>query len=132
MIRQDTDVAFDIFLQRFEGGDAADANAADLAAVLDPLVEARGPGWARIQTSDGAADVYGTDNLATGVMVNHASGRAVWDVLFELARAGRLAVMPVGCPTCVIEAEQRADLPPELQPEAVEISSGDELFRIVT
>lgn len=34
-------------------------------------------------------------------MINHASGRAVWDLMFELALAAEMAIMPVGCPTSV-------------------------------
>ena len=43
------------------------------------LLKARAGG--RIEEADGEADVYGVDRPATGLMVNHASGTAVFELL---------------------------------------------------
>ncbi|MCZ3388261.1 MAG: hypothetical protein LH645_03880 [Actinomycetia bacterium] len=64
-------------------------------------------------------------------MINHASGRAVWDVMFEVAVAGGYAVLPIGCPTCIRRAEQREHLPVELRADAVIVQSGEDLLRVV-
>jgi hypothetical protein len=69
--------------------------------------------------------VYGIDNPASGLMINHASGRAVWDVLFELARATGMAVMPVGCRTSVTDSGLIDGLPAGLPPAEVVTSGAD-------
>jgi hypothetical protein len=124
-------VSFDIFIQRFEDGGAAQADEAAMSAVLEPLLEERGDSWARIRTSDGDADVYGIDDPASGLMVNHASGREIWNVLFELGRTAGLAVMPVGCGTFVFSDDALSHLPDGV-PEPIRIpTSGDALLRAV-
>jgi hypothetical protein len=55
-------VSFDVFLQRFDGGDVGRADGATVLNVLEPLIDARSDGWARLRTSDGDADVYGIDD----------------------------------------------------------------------
>lgn len=87
-------MSFAVFLQAFANGDAADGDGDAMAAVLRPLIEDEDRSWARIVTADGSADIYGLDHLDTGCMINHASGSAVWDVVYEVARAGRMALMP--------------------------------------
>jgi hypothetical protein len=124
-------VSFDIFLQRFEGGEAARADEIAVLGVLAPLIEERGDGWARLCTSDGEADVYGIDDPASGLMVNHASDREIWNVLFELCRAAGFAVMPIGCGTFVVSQVGLSDLPDGV-PEPIGIlTSGDELLRAI-
>jgi hypothetical protein len=119
-------VSFDIFFQRFENGEAARGDASVALAVLEPLVRERAEGWARIVTADGEADVYMSDP-ASGLMVNHASGRDVWDVMFELARATGFVVMPIGCGTCVVDESSKADLPDGVPEPIVLIASGADL-----
>jgi hypothetical protein len=121
-------VSLDIFLQRFGPADPRATSA--LLEALESLIQERGDGWAVIRTTDGAADVYGRD-LRTGFMVNHASGRIVWDVLFELARIGGLAIMPIGCPTVVTDPGAVHHLPPDLLGEVVVVSSGADLLRLI-
>jgi hypothetical protein len=64
-------------------------------------------------------------------MINHATGRAVWDLMFDVAVAGGYAVMPIGCPTCVTAPEQLAHLPVELREDAVLVRSGADLLRVI-
>jgi hypothetical protein len=124
-------VSFDIFFQRFEGGEAADADESAVLGVLEPLIEERGDGWARIGTADGDADVYGINDPASGLMVNHASSREIWNVLFELGRTAGFAVMPVGCGTFVFSEDALSALP-DGAPEPIRIlRSGDELLGAV-
>lgn len=120
-------MSFDIFLQRFVDGEAVDADGDSILAILDPLITGRSGSWAKIVTADGEADVYGIDAPGSGLMVNHASGRAVWDVLFELARATGMAVMPVGCRSSVTDADL-IDALPAVSPSAVVVTSGAEIL----
>ena len=118
-------MSFDIFLQRFVDGEAVDADVDSMLAILGPLITDRTASWARIVTADGGADVYGIDNPASGLMINHASGRAVWDVLFELARTAGMAIMPVGCPTSVTDPGLIDALPAASLPAGVVTSGAD-------
>jgi hypothetical protein len=124
-------VSFDIFFQRFEGGKAAEADEAAVLDVLRPLIREQDDGWARICTSDGDADVYGISDPASGLMVNDASGREIWNVLFELGRTAGFAVMPVGCGTFVFSEDALSHLPDGV-PEPIEVlTSGGELLRAI-
>lgn len=64
-------------------------------------------------------------------MINHAFGHLVGDPIFELAHGAGLAIMPVGCATAVTAETALMDLPQELSEDAVVVSSGDGLFRMV-
>src|SRR5262245_43966493 len=124
--RQNVVVGFDIFLQGFEQGEGAagDADAASLA-IAPYLVEQtldEEHSFALLRAPDGCeADVYGLG--AAGIMVNHTNGGQVYDVLLHVATAGRWAIIPAGCPTCVPFPEMIADLPDELQDEAIVVRS---------
>jgi hypothetical protein len=74
--------------------------------------------------------VYGIDEPASGLVINHASGRAVWDVVFELARAARMAVMPVGCRTSVTDPGL-IDALPAGSPLAEVVTSGADILATV-
>jgi hypothetical protein len=126
------EVSFDIFFQRFENGEAAPADRGAVRTVLGPLIEEHGDGWARIRTSDGEADVYGIDNPASGsLMINRASGREVWAIMFGLGRAADFAVMPVGCGTFVFSDDAVSDLPDGAPQPITIVTSVEDLVRAV-
>lgn len=125
-------VAFDIFLQGFQGGDAADVEADVIRRLVDPLVIQTRAGFVRIQTGDGEADIYGYDNPASGLVVNHASGDEVWDLLVELARSAELVVMPVGTSVCVASETMIDELPAELRHDVTVVRTGADLLKVVT
>ena len=125
-------MSFDIFLQRFRAGDAAPADATLIRTLLGPYVSERPPGSVTLRLTDGEADLYGWDDLATAFMVNHVSGEQAYDVLFEVALRAGLAIMPVGCPTAVTSEETVADLPTELAGDVVVVRSGAELLSSIT
>jgi hypothetical protein len=87
-------VSFDIFLQRFDEDAPDDRNA--VLTVLAPFITGPGEECARMTTEDGEADVYGigTDSL----MINHASGQHIWQIMINVARAANMVIMPIGCP----------------------------------
>jgi hypothetical protein len=127
-------VTFDIFLQGFEQGEGAVGDAAAARLALAPyLVEQTlddEHGFALLRAPDGCeADVYGLGGA--GIMVNHTNGGQVYDVLLQVAAAGRWAIIPAGCPTCVPFPEMLADLPDELQDEAIVVRSGEEIRRAI-
>lgn len=124
-------VSFDIFFQRFKNGDLAEGDRAAVESLRAPLVERRDDAWARIRTIDGEADLYGVDSLGSHLLINHASGRAIWDVMFELARIGVFAVMPVGCGTYITDSTDRSDLPSEAPEPITVVHSGQDLLDVV-
>lgn len=126
-----TSTSFDIFFQRFPEGSLSPSGVRAVEELLAPLIEERDGAWARIRTLDGEADLYGTDTLAAHFMINHASGRAIWDVMFDLARVGGFAVMPVGCGTCITPSTRPSDLPPEVPGPIRVVASGAELLGVV-
>ena len=124
-------MSFDIFLQRFQSELPGGTDPAAIMAVLEPFIRDRGDDWARLQTADGGADVHGLGGAGDSVMINHTSGGAVWNLIFELASAGAYVVMPAGCGTFVTNPEVVQDLPLGLPEPVVIIASGGELRRLV-
>jgi hypothetical protein len=121
-------MSFDVFLQGFAAGEAAPGDPEAARRLLAPYA-ASPPvdGFVQVRTGDGEASVYGygEDHL----MVNHASGREIWDVLVRVAREARWAIMPTGCPTCVTDESMRSDLPAVLRGDAVVVATGADLVR---
>ncbi len=128
-------MSFDIFLMRFSAGRAR-ADRAGAMRILAPLVD--GPiddlDVVTIRTLDGDAAVYGLKE-ADSLMFNHVSGQHVWDVMVEVAKAGSYVIMPVGCPTCVVDAADAVELPEVLGDElgtgVLIVHSGAELLAAV-
>ncbi len=124
-------MSFDIFLQRFEAGDGADADAVAVRSALEPYLAVAASGYACLHVGGVEADIYGVENLESGFMVNHVGGPAVYDALVGVAQACDLVIIPVGCATAVIDDRQRLDLPEELAAEAVRVSTGQDLRRLI-
>ncbi|MEO5898523.1 MAG: hypothetical protein ABIR68_00165 [Ilumatobacteraceae bacterium] len=124
-------MSFDIFLQSFRDGEGGAGDGDAALALLEPFVVRRENGCAQIATADGGADVYGLDDAATGLMINHVSGRAIYSLLYDIARCARFVVMPVGCATCVSDEAMKEHLPSALANDVVVIASGDALQRII-
>ena len=120
-------MAFDIFLQAFRDGGAVEADVEVILSVVDPCIRRRDESCVHVETSDGGADVYGLETSVQSLLINHASGRAIWDLIYELAQSAGMAVMPVGCATCVTDEDVLVGLPHELAMSAIIVSSADEL-----
>ena len=118
-----------MFLQGFHQGDAANADGEKLAVLLQPYLVETPQGFSELRFDDGEATVYGLEDLASGFMVNHISGRQAWDVLVAIACAADLAIMPMGCAVAVPSEAMLSELPEELRRDAVVVSSGDDLRR---
>lgn len=125
-------MSFDIFLQGFRDGDGTPGDRAAAIAIITPLLA--GPvsdGFGRIVTKDGEADIYDLADADEGLMVNHASGRQIWQVIVDVARAARYVVLPVGCPACVVDEAVIGHLPVELREDTVLVHDGGDLERVV-
>lgn len=64
-------------------------------------------------------------------MFNRPHGERVWGVMYELARIAGLAVMPVGCGTCVADETLLVRLPEDIPQPVVVVRSGAELIEAV-
>jgi len=124
-------MSFDIFLRSFSAGESSSVDASAVKSVLDAHVAATDDGWARIQTTDGGAELFGYDTLEDGFMITHTVGSAIWDLLVTVASIQPLAITPVGCPTCVTDRSMLVDLPPEIAGGALVISTGAELLQVI-
>ena len=101
-------------------------------AIVTPLLAgAVSDGFGRIVTADGEADLYGLGEDDHGLMINHASGREIWQLIVDVARSGGYAVLPVGCPVCVVDEVMIGHLPDELRQDAVLVHDGGDLERAI-
>ena len=124
-------MSFDIFFQRFQGGEPVQVDRTAVLAILSPLIAERGDDWFTVSAEDGSADISGLSEAASGFMVNHASGRVIWDLMYEVAQSAGLTVMPVGCGTGVVGEGAIDDLPDGVPEPIVVVKSGAELLEMV-
>jgi hypothetical protein len=122
-------VSYDMFVQRFEHGDAAPMGADAFRSVFGPSVDRREPQlnyWHVCTDDGGTADVYAA--LAGGtldsVMISRFSGGLVLDMLVRFIVLADAVVLPPGCPTLLADEGQRHHLPEELRAEAVVVQVG--------
>lgn len=123
-------VGLEIFVQRFRHGDGCDADASAVLAALEPYLDHSGRS-PRLRVGDADGELYGLEDLASGFMVAHAGGAAILGALVAVARACDLVILPVGCPTAITDERQRSHLPAELADEAVLVTSGEALQRLI-
>lgn len=126
-------MSFEVFLQGFEPCADGRRAAEPVLRILEPLVSDRGDGWCTITTADReTTTVYGIDRAGSGLMFSRPSGSDVWDVMFDIARAARFVVMPLGCGTCLADDSIRASLPEDIPQPVTLVRSGADILRIVT
>lgn len=129
-------VSFEIFLQAFEEGDAAERGGAAIRRFLLAHADAHEPEhqFVHVTYSDGGADVYGVPPdgaQCDGLMFSRIKGEAL-DLVVEVAQLADLVIMPVGCAVCVVSESQIEHLPPALRDGAVDVvRSGRELADVI-
>lgn len=126
-------MSFDVFVQAFSDGGAAEADADAVQAVLAPYIHGSSQsGFARLATTDGGADLYGYDDLGSGFRVNHISGDEAWDIVVQAAAASGLVIMPVGCPAALTNQDSFEHLPDALRSgEVAIVTSGSQLVDLI-
>ena len=124
-------MSFDIFLERFSASPLGDAEDRTVRSIVDPLIASRGDGWVHIVTDGAAADVYGYGDAIQALMINHAAGDEVWDVIYRIADAGGFAVMPAGCGTLLTPRFDRHSLPDGAPEPVLEVQSGPEILAAI-
>ncbi|GIJ49419.1 hypothetical protein Val02_63050 [Virgisporangium aliadipatigenens] len=129
-------MSYDLFVQRFENGDAAAMDGIAFRAVWGPYVDRTEPEfdlW-HFQVDDGGgAEIYGgvAGETFDSLVISRFSPGRVLDLLVEFAAAADAVVMPPGCPTLLVREDQRRHLPEELRADAVIVRGGADVERIL-
>jgi hypothetical protein len=123
-------VSFGIFVQGFANGSFRETNARHLAERLAPYL-VRDAERSKLQVRAASAEIYGTEHLATGFMVTHIDGDAIYDAIVDVAAACDLVIAPVGCAAAITRQDQREHLPEGLRADAVLVTSGAELRALI-
>jgi len=123
-------MSFDVFFQGFSNGDASTGGGDRMRQVLAPFIVSGNPGqqFVHVEYGDGSAEVYLNDD---DMMAHHISGTSPWDLLVEGAKAAGWVILPVGCPTCLTDEAQRAQLPEGIDEHVALVESGSELLRVI-
>jgi hypothetical protein len=128
-------VSYDVHLLRFRDGDVVPVESAQarellVAASAAPPDEFE---FCRVRWGDDEGDLYGLapDEPIDGLMFNRA-GPGIYELIYEVAKAGDMAIVPPDLGPFLIREEQREHLPADLVAGAVVIPSGADLVRAIS
>lgn len=124
-------MSFDMFVQRFRDNDAPPMRRTVFHNVFGPYIDRAEPefNFFHLRAPDGGeADIHARlEPEFNGMMINHFSAGQVLDLVVAFARAADAVIMPVGCPTCVINAGQIPHLPEQLRNGTRLVGTGADL-----
>jgi hypothetical protein len=129
-------MSYDMFVQRFDQGDAAPMAGDAFMAVFEPRVDRREPQhsyWHISAEDGGTADLYAAlaDGTLDSLMISRFSAGAVLDMLVKYIGLADAVVLPPGCPTLLAHEGQRDHLPEELRADAVIVQAGPDVERVL-
>lgn len=129
-------MSYELFVQRFEQGDAAPMAADALLTVFQLRVDHREPQddyWHISADDGGTADVYAdlADDTLSSFMMSRFSAGAVLDMLVTFIGLADAVVLPPGCPTLLAHEGQRCHLPEELRADAVVVRAGADVEQVL-
>ncbi|MGW2625042.1 hypothetical protein [Micromonospora taraxaci] len=129
-------MSYDMVVQRFEQGEAAPMAGETFRAVFEPHVDRREPQdnyWQISADDGGTADVYAAlaGGTLSGFMVSRFSAGAILDTLVTYIGLADAVVLPPGCPTLLAHEGQRQHLPEELRADAVVVTAGADVERVL-
>ncbi|MEV4532648.1 hypothetical protein AB0J82_02340 [Asanoa sp. NPDC049518] len=129
-------MSYDMFVRRFDHGDAVRMAGGAFLAVFEPRVdcrEAQHNHWHVGAEDGGTADLYAAlgDGALDSLMISRFSPGAVLDLLVEYIGLADAVVIPPGCPTLLAHEGQRRHLPEELQADAVIVQAGRDVERVL-
>ena len=128
-------MSYDVHVLRFRNGEAAPAESAEAWELLEAAWE-KAPdefGYCLVRRGGDEGDLYG---LTTGkpierLMFNHA-GWGVYQLMYDLATAADMTIVPPDVGPFLVREEQRQHLPADLATRAVVVESGADLVRAIT
>jgi hypothetical protein len=125
-------VSYDVHLLRFRAGEAVPIESPQVWELLEQAWDAPPDEfeYCRVRRGADEGDVYGLKpgKALEGLMFNHA-GPAIYELMYEVAAAGDMAIVPPDAGPFLVRDDQRAHLPPELADEAKVVGSGAELLQ---
>jgi hypothetical protein len=129
-------VGFNMFVMRFHDGDVAAMKDNAFREVWGPYVDRAEPEfdlWHVRATDGGEADIYACVKGETfdSLMISRFSSGDVLSLLFEFITAADAVVLPPGCPTLLVQEDQRDHLPEELRADALVVGSGADVERVL-
>ncbi|MGI5524017.1 hypothetical protein ACQEUX_24215 [Micromonospora sp. CA-259024] len=129
-------MSYDMFVQRFEQGDAAPMAGDAFLAAFEPRVDRREPQhsyWHISADDGGTANIYAAlaDDALDSLMISRFSVGAVLDLLVKFIGLADAVVLPPGCPTLLAHEGQRHHLPEELRADAVVVQAGADVERVL-
>lgn len=123
-------MSFDVYFQRFRHRDTEPGGGDAMREVLAPYIVREEPenSFTLVEYGDGTADVYLSNDA---MKADHITGIRPWDLLVRGAKAAGWVIMPVGYPACITDESDRLHLPEGLDDEAILVSNGDALLRVI-
>ncbi|MEU4481955.1 hypothetical protein AB0F68_28400 [Micromonospora sp. NPDC023966] len=129
-------MSYDMFVQRFDQGDAAPMADDAFLVVFEPRVDHREPQhsyWHITVDDGGEADIYAAlaDGTLDSLMVTRFSTGTVLDMLVKFIGLADAVVLAPDCPTLLAHEGQRHHLPEELRADAVVVHAGSDVERVL-
>lgn len=132
-------MGFDVFVQRFQDGEPVLVTDPQVWTLLREAWEAPPDhhDYSRVRRGAGEADLYAVQEnepIDSLMFSRPAGGAEIFDLIFEVARAGGMAIYAPGIPICLIAPDQRSQLPAEFvdaMGEPVVVTSGADLQEII-
>lgn len=125
-------MSYDVFLQRFRDGEPEAVDSPDAWSILEGAWDSPPDefDFSRVSREGDEGDLYAVQigQPIDSLMFNHA-GRGVYHLMFDVAVAGEMAIIPPDVGPFVVREEQLQHLPADLRATAVVIRSGEELVR---
>jgi hypothetical protein len=124
-------MSYDMFVQGFNGGDAAPMPSSAFD-VFRPHVDRTQPEhhfWHLRTPDDGQADIYAnvTSGTFKSLMISRFSDGDPLDLLAEFTIRAAAVILAPGGPAMLIAETQRQHLPEELQHDAMVVRNGDDI-----
>ncbi len=127
-------MSYDIVLQRFRNGESVAIDADPVWTLLEAAWDAPPDEFdhCRVRRGEDEGDLYSVQpgDPFDALTFTHAEP-AIYDLMFEVAAAGELTIIPPDVGPFVLREEQREHLPPELREKAMLVHSGSDLLRAI-
>ncbi len=131
-------MSYDIHMQRFGAGNAAPAASPEKVwALLADAWEAPPDqfNYCRVRRGEGEADLYATqpgEPIDSLMFSRAAGGSEIFDLIYDVAQAGDMVIIPPDVGPFVVHDDQRMHLPADfVQGEVTRVTSGAHLLRLI-
>jgi hypothetical protein len=127
-------LSYDVFLWRYRDGESVDVDEPEVWQILERawLSPPDEFDHCRVRRDADEGDLYAVPVGAPidSLMFNHA-GEGIYDLMFDVAVAGDMTIIPIDAGPFIVRAEQREHLPEDVRDKAIVVSSGAELAKAI-